>query len=56
MKCAHHWVIDAATGPVSRGTCKVCGEVREFRNSADAGGNPWRTRAGPEKQSPEKPV
>ncbi len=50
MKCAHHWVIDAASGLVSQGTCKVCGEVREFRNSADTSGKIWR------KQGSEKPA
>ena len=30
--CTHHWVIDTPSGPVSNGVCKVCGEVREFRN------------------------
>ena len=50
MKCAHHWVIDAASGLVSQDTCKVCGEVREFRNSADASGKIWR------KQGSEKPA
>ena len=31
--CTHHWVIDSANGPVSRGVCKLCQEVREFGNS-----------------------
>ena len=31
--CAHYWVIESANGPTSRGTCKFCGEQREFRNS-----------------------
>ena len=29
---AHHWVIEEARGPRSRGTCKRCGVEREFRN------------------------
>ena len=52
MKCAHHWVIDAASGPVSRGTCKMCGEMREFQNSFVH--NTWATRTVPEKQGSEK--
>jgi hypothetical protein len=30
--CTHHWVIETPTGPVSRGTCKLCGGEREFKN------------------------
>ena len=33
--CVHHWVIDAPSGPVSLGSCKLCGERREFRNYVD---------------------
>lgn len=33
--CRHHWVLEAPAGPVSRGVCKRCGEVREFRNYLD---------------------
>ena len=32
--CRHHWVIDSPRGATSMGRCKVCDEVREFRNSA----------------------
>ena len=28
----HHWRIEEANGPTSRGYCRLCGEVREFRN------------------------
>ncbi len=31
--CRHHWLIEAANGPVSRGVCRNCLESREFRNS-----------------------
>jgi hypothetical protein len=30
--CPHHWVIDMAQGPVSKGKCEVCGTSREFHN------------------------
>ncbi|MBI2165608.1 MAG: hypothetical protein HYU29_04320 [Chloroflexi bacterium] len=30
--CRHHWVIDTPSGPMSKGTCKSCGEVRVFKN------------------------
>ena len=42
--CAHYWVIDAASGPVSQGTCQVCGEVREFRNSAETNFKTWTNK------------
>jgi hypothetical protein len=29
---AHHWIIEEAHGPRSRGTCKRCGAERDFRN------------------------
>ncbi len=29
---AHHWLIDEARGPVSRGVCKTCGAEKEFKN------------------------
>ena len=32
--CRHHWVIESPHGATSQGRCKVCNEVREFRNSA----------------------
>ena len=31
--CNHHWVIDSPNGPTSTGRCRVCGEIREFKNS-----------------------
>lgn len=30
---AHYWLIESACGPMSRGVCKYCGMVQEFRNS-----------------------
>ena len=30
--CQHHWVIDMAAGPVSKGRCQTCGMHREFPN------------------------
>ena len=33
-QCKHHWVIESPQGATSAGRCKVCGEIREFRNSA----------------------
>ena len=33
--CRHHWVIERPSGALSSGRCKLCGSVREFRNSAN---------------------
>ena len=37
--CRHYWVIDAPTGPTSRGVCQVCRETRDFKNYIEAA--PW---------------
>ena len=34
--CRHHWVIQAADGPVSNGSCQICGETREFKNYVES--------------------
>lgn len=34
-QCAHHWIIETATGPVRKGKCQLCGEERDFANSAE---------------------
>ena len=34
--CRHHWAIQPATGPISQGVCRLCGEVREFKNYVEA--------------------
>ncbi|KKN04544.1 hypothetical protein LCGC14_1096250 [marine sediment metagenome] len=31
--CQHHWVIESANGPSSKGHCKLCGDSRAFSNS-----------------------
>ena len=30
--CKHFWMIETADGPTSMGTCKYCGEEKEFLN------------------------
>jgi len=35
---SHHWVIDEAQGPTSRGRCKLCGKQADFANSTPDGG------------------
>jgi hypothetical protein len=42
--CAHHWLIESPNGPTSRGTCKVCGELREFKNSVQI--TSWESDGG----------
>ncbi|MDA1129081.1 MAG: hypothetical protein O2913_10345 [Chloroflexi bacterium] len=36
VTCCHHWVIQPADGPVSNGSCQVCGEIREFTNYVES--------------------
>ncbi len=36
--CEHHWVIDKPAGPTSRGTCRSCGEERDFQNYIEGTG------------------
>jgi len=31
----HRWMIASPSGPTSEGKCKICKEVRDFRNSLD---------------------
>jgi hypothetical protein len=31
-RCSHHWIIEVAIGPLSKGVCKLCGAEKEFRN------------------------
>ena len=33
--CEHHWVLDSPSGSFSKGTCRICGEERDFPNSAE---------------------
>ena len=34
-QCQHHWMIDIAGGPESRGVCRICGAERLFKNALD---------------------
>ena len=34
LLCRHHWIIESPHGATSHGVCKLCGEEREFQNSA----------------------
>ena len=35
--CQHHWLIERPAGPVSKGTCRSCGEARDFLNYIEGG-------------------
>ncbi len=52
-QCAHHWIIETATGPVSKGACQLCGEEREFNNSTGFKISIW-TRRSPAAPQPEE--
>ena len=43
MGCQHHWLIDPPNGPTATGTCRLCGETREFPNSHDY--DTWQGKA-----------
>ena len=32
-ECVHHWEIETADGPISKGRCRRCKATREFENS-----------------------
>lgn len=39
-KCPHHWIIAPASGPTSKGVCRLCGRERDgFKNYTE--GSPW---------------
>ena len=52
--CRHHWIIEAPTGPISRGVCQLCEEVREFKNYIEAA--PWGEDAPADQPSSRYPV
>ena len=33
LQCRHHWIIEAAEGPLSQGVCQNCHQVKDFQNS-----------------------
>ncbi len=44
LACRHHWVIEAPTGPISRGSCRRCGQTQEFNNIIETA--PWVEEGG----------
>ena len=35
-ECSHHWVIQDGDGPTSAGVCRLCGELKQFKNYLEA--------------------
>ena len=54
LDCAHHWVIDSPSGPISMGVCKQCGAEGEFKNSLPDG--TWERDSSQQSSSPENPL
>lgn len=49
--CCHYWIIETAHGPISRGECQICHEVRDFKNSVfdlERESQDSRSQTGPE--------
>ena len=38
--CRHYWIIEIARGPVSKGTCRLCEEIRAFSNHVEDAPDP----------------
>ena len=36
LACAHYWVIQPADGPFSTGSCRTCGETKDFKNYVES--------------------
>lgn len=47
VTCRHHWIIEPAVGPVSKGVCRKCGVHKEFKNYLEE--TPWREWTSPAK-------
>lgn len=40
--CRHHWIIEPASGLISKGRCRSCGKEKEFKNYlAELPWNEW---------------
>ncbi len=35
-QCQHHWMIDIAGGPKSKGVCRICGAEQLLKNALDS--------------------
>lgn len=52
-ECRHHWVIESASRPVSKGKCRLCGLEKEFKNYLEQ--TPWGEEVPPPRIAPETP-
>ncbi|MFC1870977.1 hypothetical protein ACFLYF_01040 [Chloroflexota bacterium] len=34
--CSHYWMIGTPNGPTTKGTCRLCGEEKEFASSFES--------------------
>jgi len=32
QECCHHWIIEMAAGPTSKGICEFCGMQKKYKN------------------------
>ena len=40
--CVHHWMIEPANGPTSKGICRMCDLIRSFKNAVISdNGSDW---------------
>ena len=44
--CTHYWLLAAPTSPYTQGTCKKCGDTREFQHQWDIKDENWLPRIG----------
>ena len=45
-RCIHHWMIEQANGPTSKGVCRMCDLIRSFKNAVISNnGSDWSTIA-----------
>ena len=54
VACRHHWIIEAPTGPVSRGVCQLCEDERDFNNYIESA--PWGEDANAAQPGAQIPV
>lgn len=53
---SHHWAIETANGPLSPGTCKLCGKVQRFTNSLMNQGDWFRSGDDNDQNDEERKV
>ncbi len=51
--CRHHWAIDPADGPLSKGACQKCGEAKTFTNYIER--HDWANQGGQTPSASQSP-